>query len=239
MCRRLVHLSCSILVLGLIPAGMARADLIGWWTFNEGAGTTVADSSGNGHNGAINGNPVWAAGKLGGALQFDGTGDYVMCDVLTLDTAVTGGMTVCGWLNKTAGGDRKICSNRQAANAAGGGFSCSIYNDRMEMDISNATTRVLARDAGGPTVPAGTWVHVAWVYDDAGDTFKEYHNGVLADTDAVTASVGVSTAPFRMGADSPTPGYLPGRPDGRLAGLQPRAERGRASGRHGGQRAQR
>ena len=206
MCRRLAYLTCLAVATALIPAGAARAELIGWWTFNEGAGTTVADAAGNGHDGTINGNPVWAAGTLGGALQFDGAGDYVMCNLLDIDTAVTGGITVCGWLNRPAGGDRKICSNRQVANAAGGGFSCSIYNDRLEMDISNATVRALARDAGGPAVPANAWVHLAWVYDDVGNTFKEYHDGVLVDSDAVTVSIGLSTAPFRIGADSPSLG---------------------------------
>ncbi len=129
-----------------------------------------------------------------------------MCDLVNIDTSVTGGMTVCGWINRPAGGDRKLCSNRQAANAAGGGFTCAIYNDHMEMDICSATARILARDSGGPTLPVNTWVHVAWVFDDAGDLFKEYHDGVMVDSDAVTVSVGVSTAPFRIGGDSPTIG---------------------------------
>lgn len=206
MDRLFTHLICLTLTLGLIPASAARAELVGWWTFNEGAGTIAGDSSGAGHDGTINGNPLWAAGTLGGALNFDGTGNHVMCDLLDIDTAVTGGLTVCGWINRPTGGDRKLCSNRQAANAAGGGFTCAIYNEYMEMDICGATARTLARDSGGSTVPADTWVHVAWVFDDMGDLFKEYHNGVMVDSDAVTVSVGISTAPFRIGGDSPSIG---------------------------------
>jgi len=53
--------------------------LVGQWTFDEGSGTTVADSSGNNNNGTIQGNAQWAAaGKVGGALSFDGVDDLVV-----------------------------------------------------------------------------------------------------------------------------------------------------------------
>ncbi len=216
MCRKLTYVICSIFVLGLFP--VARADLVAWWQFDEGVGTVVADSSKNGHDGVINGNPVWTTGVYGSALAFDGTGDYVLCDLLDIDTSVTGGLTVCGWIKRPSGGDTKLCSNRQAADAAGGGFTCAIYNERMEMDICGATARTLARDGGGNTVPTDTWVHVAWVFDDAGNLLSEYHNCVLSDSDAVTVSVGVSTARFRIAADSPTIGiyYLGSMDDWRV-----------------------
>ena len=36
----------------------ADADTVAYWQFYEGAGTTVADSSGNGHTGLLIGNPA-------------------------------------------------------------------------------------------------------------------------------------------------------------------------------------
>ncbi len=53
------------------------------WKFDDAAGSgTAVDSSGNGYTGTINGNPVFepgggAAPLSGGAMVFDGTGDYV------------------------------------------------------------------------------------------------------------------------------------------------------------------
>ncbi len=206
MVRQAVCFISLVVALGLAAAGPAGAELVAWWTFNEGAGTTAADVSGNGHDGALNGDATWVVGHLGGALQFDGSGDYVMCGLLDIDTSVTGGMAVTAWINKPAGGDYKMCSNRQVANAAGGGFTCSIYNDRMEMDISSATARNLNRDTDGPTIPGDTWIHLAWVLDDEGNTFNEYHNGVLMDSSPETVSVGLSTQNFRIAADSPSLG---------------------------------
>ncbi len=46
--------------------------------FEDGPGSSiVSDSTINTLNGSINGNPVWAAGKFGRSLQFDGIDDYV------------------------------------------------------------------------------------------------------------------------------------------------------------------
>jgi len=51
------------------------ACLVAHWKFDEGTGTTAYDSAGT-NNGTISG-PVWAAGQIGGALEFDGVNDYV------------------------------------------------------------------------------------------------------------------------------------------------------------------
>ncbi len=75
MCRKLIYLVSAVLVLSM--AGNASADLVVQWSLDEGSGTTAHDFSGNGNDGTLNGDPQWATGKIGGALEFDGTGDYV------------------------------------------------------------------------------------------------------------------------------------------------------------------
>ncbi len=214
MYRKMLCFISLLLGLGLAVTSPVSAELVAWWPFNEGSGDTAVDVTENGHDGTLNGDTAWTTGQLGGALEFDGSGDYVMCDLIDIDTTVTGGLTVTAWVNRLAGGDMKMCSNRQVANGPGGGFSCTIYEDRMEMDICSATARSLARDTDGPTVPDETWVHLAWVLDDAGDVFNEYHNGELADSSAETGSVTVSTENFRIGGDSPALGlYFSGMID--------------------------
>ena len=46
------------------------------WHFDEGVGSVLADSSGNGNDGVIHG-ATWVEGTYGGALSFDGVDDYV------------------------------------------------------------------------------------------------------------------------------------------------------------------
>ncbi len=67
----------SIVVTLALIGGLARADLVGHWKLDEGSGDVAHDSSGNGNDGNLVGNPQWVAGKIGGALEFDGTGSIV------------------------------------------------------------------------------------------------------------------------------------------------------------------
>jgi hypothetical protein len=79
--KKTIMLVMVAFVLGLAQAGLAQVDpdLIGWWRLDEGRGTTAADLSRYGNQGTFVGAPKWVAGKVGGALQFDGVDDYVRC----------------------------------------------------------------------------------------------------------------------------------------------------------------
>ena len=98
MCRKGAYLiSCAVIVC-LILSSTVRADLVGWWKLDDGSGTRAIDSSGNANHGTLQGDPQWVAGKIGGALQFNGVDDFV--DVphnenLTVDNEVT----VMAWIN--------------------------------------------------------------------------------------------------------------------------------------------
>jgi hypothetical protein len=76
--------------------------LVGWWKFDESTGSTASDSSGNGNNGALKGNPVWRpqGGKTGGAIELSGKSDYVeISNESAFD--ITGQITVSAWVNIT------------------------------------------------------------------------------------------------------------------------------------------
>ena len=78
------------------PTGLVAA-----YGFNEGAGTTVADTSGNGNTGAISGATWTAAGRYGGALVFNGTSAVVtVANAASLQ--LTTGMTLEAWVYPTA-----------------------------------------------------------------------------------------------------------------------------------------
>ncbi|MHC4147046.1 MAG: hypothetical protein ACYSUD_20025, partial [Planctomycetota bacterium] len=94
MCKQVTVL-VSILVL-VLPAG-ARADLEGYWRFDEGSGSMASDSSGNGRDGTISG-PAWHPVGWDGAgrsLDFDGTNDLV--EVGAFDV-VGSGITLAAWI---------------------------------------------------------------------------------------------------------------------------------------------
>ena len=59
MFKRLICVTSAVLVFGAALPSVTRADLLAHWRFDEGAGTTIKDSSGNGHHGEISGTPEW------------------------------------------------------------------------------------------------------------------------------------------------------------------------------------
>jgi hypothetical protein len=76
MLRKPILLTFCLLLLG--PAWSASAALVGWWQFDETSGNIAHDASGQGNDGTIVGTPQWVPGKIGGALQFNGS-TYVNC----------------------------------------------------------------------------------------------------------------------------------------------------------------
>ncbi len=206
MCKRLLVPTAFVLLIAMATPGSGK--LAGWWKLDESGGGVAGDSSGNGYDGAVNGTAKWVTGKVSGALQFDGTSTYVNCGVIPVATNGTGGLSVAVWVNRSAAGDHKLCSNRQVDSGAGGGFTCAIYNNRMEMDLEDASGRTLSRDSARPTLPGvGEWVHLIWILDDQADTLKLYVNGALSAKATVTRSIGLSTQFFRIGSDSPNLGH--------------------------------
>jgi len=94
-----------LLVVGIVLTSGAHADisegLIGWWMFDEGLGTTVADSSGAGHDGFfVEGTPEWVPGVYGKALKFDGVNEVEIPD--HEDFHLTNAITVALWMQPEA-----------------------------------------------------------------------------------------------------------------------------------------
>ena len=106
MCKKLIYLSCFVLMLGLVLTNAAKAadpNLVGWWKLDD-TGFIATDSSGMGNNGTLYGGPQWVTGKIGGALDFDGIDDYVDLPIGSLISSLRS-TTLSIWANfSNAGG---------------------------------------------------------------------------------------------------------------------------------------
>ena len=60
--------------------------LVGYWTFDDGSGTTAADSSGNGYTATLVNGPTWITGKIGGAISANGVNQYVNIPAINLSS---------------------------------------------------------------------------------------------------------------------------------------------------------
>jgi hypothetical protein len=81
--------------------------LVGHWPFDEGAGTTTADVSGNKDNGTIIGEVTWIAGQVGpNALSFHGIGNQNphvdVPDNAALDFGANQSFSVAAWVDPYA-----------------------------------------------------------------------------------------------------------------------------------------
>ena len=79
-------------------------------TFEEGSGTTAADSSGNSHDGTLNGGAAWTTGVIGGGMQFNGVDAYVQIPNFDL-----GGneFTVSWWFAENHSGDPNLWPEKE------------------------------------------------------------------------------------------------------------------------------
>jgi len=175
MYRNLIWLFSFILVLSI--AGDVSAELVGYWQFDEGSGTVAYDSSGYGNDGTLNGTPGWVAGQLGGALDFDGSTDFV--DIPHSDSlSITEQITISAWTNmrSNASGEMAIVSK--------GGWAAN----NLPYELTETAGDVIfwqfydneGRDTCSPDSPAvSEWHHIAATYD--GSIFKCYIDGELGD----------------------------------------------------------
>ena len=105
MHRKLFYLISIISLLSM--TGNASGDLILHWGFDEGSGTTAFDSSGNGHDGTIEGNVTWTVGKIGGALEFDGSDCHVVDEAAGDYINGLDAITICLWIKSDIVGTDK------------------------------------------------------------------------------------------------------------------------------------
>lgn len=115
----------SALSLGASQSSIdvGTTNLVAEWKFEEGVGTTTYDTSGNSNNGVFGAGssaPTWTTGKIGKALNFNGTNDYLDISDLTL----TGQFTYSFWINSNDTGTRMWSSGTgsQKIGTVGGNF---------------------------------------------------------------------------------------------------------------------
>jgi hypothetical protein len=196
--------------------------LVALWNFDEGSGTTAADSSGNGHDGAISG-ATWTspgAEGTGFCLDFDGQGTNRV-SVGTFD--VTGNaISIACWYKAdnldTPGNDPRLISKAIGGSSEEHWFMVSssrvsgtkVLRFRLKTD---GTTGELKADTATGNIELDVWTHAAAVWDGA--TMRLYKNGVEVGSTAKggtlstdpAAKVSIGNQPAETG-DRPWDGLI-------------------------------
>ena len=204
MCRKLMCMVVLVAVWAQVGAGASAAfdpntdpNLVAWWALDGDA----MDSSGNGLHGTVVGNPEWVEGKIGGAIDLDGAGDYVDCgnppqltirDELTIMCWFKVASFTRTWETILGKGDNSYRLSR--GDGTGNGTHMGISGTSASPDYFNAPT----------IVTDDRWHHIAGVYD--GTQAIIYIDGVSDMVYPSTGQINESTYPLFIGENSQATG---------------------------------
>jgi hypothetical protein len=162
---------------------------VGYWKFDEGAGSVAFDSSGNNFDGAVNG-ANWTDGILNKALEFDGQDDYV--EVLDSTELNPPAITVAAWVNFKGfpepgenGWRNSVIASKGTDVLVDGNyvlFTCAQFVDGAHMYFQITEQGQYTYVGGNTIIVEDEWYYVVGTYD--GSILRVYVNGVL-DGEAV------------------------------------------------------
>jgi concanavalin A-like lectin/glucanase superfamily protein/galactose oxidase-like protein/Big-like domain-containing protein/Kelch motif protein len=178
--------------------------LVAAYSFAEGSGPIVADSSGNNNTGNLTG-AIWTTqGKFGKALSFNGGSSVTVNDSNSLD--LTTGMTIEAWVYPTVASTNwsTAVMKEQSNGLAYVLYAGSPANQPNVYIYPSAEQGV----AGTAPLPLNTWSHLAGTYD--GITLRLYVNGAQVASKAVSGSIVSSTGALRIGGNSVWGEYFQG-----------------------------
>ncbi len=202
----------TTLLMALFLTSPASAELVGYYDFETGNGTTAFDQSGYGTSadGSFLGNPIWVAGKVGSyALNFDGSSKVDCGDPSKYD--ISQAITFCAWIKapqRSVGGiDWQMWLSKGNES---GWRSCRVGgSDTMFFGVRGNEVNTNGQ------IPAfdNTWHHVACVYDGTSRTL--YIDGVRdPGSGAGSGPIGVNDISVQIGGNAQyTPGYWVGEID--------------------------
>ncbi len=157
--------------------GDLTCGLVGWWKFDDGSGTTAADSSGNGNTGTLVNGPTWIMGQVGQALSFNGVNTWVSVNQSTSLQFGTGSFSASAWIYPTSNtqGTTHIVDNRWSTpywdvifSGTGQYIQCSISDT-----VPNSAYVLLPNN----TVTINKWHFVACIVDRSTQQMSVYVDG--------------------------------------------------------------
>ncbi len=176
------------------PVNPGTTGLVAHYAFEN----NTNDSSGNGLNGNVMGNPAYVAGLTGygTAMDFDGQGAYIDCgNNPAFD--ITGQITVAAWVNITSiptAWAAVVVKGENAWRISSNSSMRSFHFGICYWDKANYSAN------GNKEVALNEWHHVCGTYDGA--TINLYLDAVVDATTASTTGLGISTTNLWIGANS-------------------------------------
>lgn len=177
----------------------STGSLAAHWKLDEGSGTTVSDSSGNGHDGVLIGDTAWIDGHIGGALVFDGNEDFVeIAD--SNDWNIVNQITVSAWIKVDA------FDKQWQAIVSKGDRSWRLQRNSGEKSLEFACSGLIIPGNrwgavhGKAGIVDGQWHHAAGVYN--GEEISLYIDGKLDVSAQASGKIRVNDKGVLIGENS-------------------------------------
>ncbi len=163
---------------------IADPNLLCWWKFDEVQEGTVIDYSGHDHFGTVHGVSLILDGRVGGALDFDGSGDYVVDEDAEDYLNGLSALTVCMWIKSNlTGTDRGFIDCEQPDGSdqmitMRYDLSGGSYGGRNVIKMAVTSTPDWEQQLeSSSNVQTTEWQHVAMTWS-SGDVIRLYINGI-------------------------------------------------------------
>jgi uncharacterized protein YjbI with pentapeptide repeats len=162
--------------------------LAGYWTFDEGTGTTASDASGENNSGILVNGPAWDNSTLAPvagnryALRFDGANRSVsISDTVSLRPE---SFTIAGWFRWTTAPttDQSLVAKPVGAEEFDSYQLLYAGESRQLRGMVGSAAAFGATAVYTWTPVTNAWYHIAFTYDNPSETLKLYVNGVPVAT---------------------------------------------------------
>lgn len=157
--------------------------LLGYWKLNDAGGTSAVDSSGNANTATLINGPTWNFGKVGGAVNFPGSG------FMTAQTAAAASnldsltaFSVSGWYYPQGYGQNGLGYYFSKGDAGTSGYNLSVdSSSRYIVTVAYSTTNitVVADFPSSDATYFNKWHHIVITHDGSttAANLKIYDNG--------------------------------------------------------------
>ena len=176
--------------------------LIGHWKFDEGSGTTAADSSGNNNTGTLTNGPTWTTGKIGNAINLDGTDDSVSVPS-SGSLTIPSDITTSAWIYKSSN------SGNDEIMRSGSEHRFKTNGDEIEWTYAGGDDYHITSNVN---LQVNRWYHVVSVFNNTANTVVIYVDSVAALTKTENQSA-TFTGPLYIGKEISAASFFHGRMD--------------------------
>ena len=180
--------ACAL--VAVLATAQARGDLIAYWPFDDGSGSTAIDTTGGGNDGTLVNSPTWVPGVFGTALSFNGSNQYVDCGN-DASLSLTGDLTISAFVKLAADAHGRTLISKHYDSE----FDLTFWhNSRLNYYNGPQWNNGNAKEFGLDFEP-GTWYHVGVTREAATKTVTAYLTNLATGTEYTDSFIYNTTPP--------------------------------------------